>query len=405
MSFLRKLIFVIVILLSVVCIHLIQVVKEFTTPEKPDIKLEWWSRGDEWNEDQSIFPFKINVSDEVLNDLKYRLEHTRTPRKPLENSNCIQGLKIHFIHVKPQNISKNIKVIPLLIVHGWPGSLREFYEIIPILTTPRHDRNFVFEVIAPHIPGFVFSDAPSKPGLGALEISLIFKNLMSRLGFEKYYIQGGDIGAAILQAMSTNFEDNVLGYHSNLCELLKLIITESGYLHIHSSKPDSLGLSMDDSPMGLAAYYLEKFVTGANFDYRSRQDGRLNETFGYDKLLDNIMLYWISKSATTSFRFYSETFNAKKFTAILWWPIHVPTACARFKYDVIVPNEVLSDNFRNLVQVNNYDGGHFAAFQFPEILANDIFSAISKMEIINNRRLKYFIPSSGPYSQTSEIFC
>ncbi|KAL3268717.1 hypothetical protein HHI36_007819 [Cryptolaemus montrouzieri] len=292
----------------------------------------------------------------VLDDLQYRLEHTRPFTKPLVNDQSygfngnlaneildhwktkynwrkrekflnkypqfitsVQGLKIHFLHVKNQNLPQHIRVLPLLILHGWPGSVREFYEIIPLLTNPRKDRDFVFEVIVPHLPGYAFSDAASIPGLGVAQIGVILKNLMNRLGFQKFYLQGGDLGALVNHAIAANFEDSVLGLHLNMCvsihpySLMKLIlgafypswikneqhrnflyplsnflsfiIEESGYLHLQATKPDSL-------------------------------DGGLKRKFKYDDLLDNIMLYWINKSATTAFRLYAETFNRRG--AQLW---------------------------------------------------------------------------------------
>lgn len=187
----------------------------------------------------------------------------------------VQGLDIHYIHVKPQITDKSIKVLPLLILHGWPGSIREFYEIIPLLTQPQNGKKFVFEVIVPHLPGFGFSSAAVRPGLGPPQIAEVFKNFMQRLGFNKYYIQGGDFGAIILQYMAALFPDNVLGFHSNMCtnfglkamfktflgqiypswivkpehynrvypltEQFQQRLRETGYLHLQATKPDTLG--------------------------------------------------------------------------------------------------------------------------------------------------------------------
>jgi juvenile hormone epoxide hydrolase len=186
----------------------------------------------------------------------------------------IQGLKLHYIHVQPSN-PEGHKVLPLLLLHGWPGSVREFYEIIPLLTTPQPGRNFVFEVIVPSLPGYGFSEGAVRPGLGAVQMAVVFKNFMNRLGFEKYYIQGGDWGAVILQNMATLFPKQVLGVHSNVCMVNTLltnikvflysfyptllvkkehvhkiyplsskfafILLESGYLHLQATKPDTVG--------------------------------------------------------------------------------------------------------------------------------------------------------------------
>lgn len=186
----------------------------------------------------------------------------------------IQGLNIHFIHVKPSNVT-NQRVLPLLILHGWGGSIREFYDLIPLLTTPQSGRKFVFEVIVPSLPGFAFSQAASKPGLGVAHMAVIFKNLMIRLGYEKYYLQGGDWGGVITSIMAALYPEHVLGLHSNMCvvnspkanaklligslipslvveeeyqdrlyplsETFSNIMEESGYFHMHATKPDTLG--------------------------------------------------------------------------------------------------------------------------------------------------------------------
>lgn len=122
----------------------------------------------------------------------------------------IQGLDIHFIHVKPK-VKQGVQVIPILLLHGWPGSVREFYELIPKLTTVSNDKNYVFEVIAPSLVGYGWSEGSSKPGFGAIETAVVFKNLMGRLGFEKYYIQGGDWGALIGSVFVSLFPENVYG--------------------------------------------------------------------------------------------------------------------------------------------------------------------------------------------------
>lgn len=221
--------------------------------------------------------------------LKKIIDHWRTKYDFKERENYlnqlpqfitnIQGLDIHYIHVKPKmHKNKNLKVIPLLMLHGWPGSLREFYDIIPILTNWDKKNSFVFEVIAPHIPGFGFSSGAIKPGLGPPQISEVLKNLMERLGFHQFYVQGGDFGAIILQMMSFLYPDTVLGFHSNMCTVSDIksfakmflgyyypswivkeghynriyplhkeigkLIRETGYLHLQATKPDTIGKTL-----------------------------------------------------------------------------------------------------------------------------------------------------------------
>lgn len=188
----------------------------------------------------------------------------------------IQGLDIHFIHIKP-DIEKgsNIRVLPLLMLHGWPGSVREFYDIIPLLTKPRNGYHFVFELIIPSLPGYGFSQAATIPGFGPNEIAVLFKLLMDRLRIGRYYVQGGDFGATIIQSLAKLYPEKILGIHSNMCListslsfLKELIISfyptpfgpkefiekfyplsqryqklllETGYLHLQATKPDTVG--------------------------------------------------------------------------------------------------------------------------------------------------------------------
>ncbi|KAL1493872.1 hypothetical protein ABEB36_009556 [Hypothenemus hampei] len=405
--------------------------------------------------DTTIREFEIEVPKEVLEDLQWRLDRLRPLIPPLEgiqqqygmNTNLlkvvidywknkynwterqnylnqfpqfktnIQGLDIHYLHVKPQNPC-NKKVLPLLILHGWPGSVREFYSMIPILTTPTEDREFVFEVIAPHIPGYGFSQAAAKPGLNPAEIAVIMKNLMNRLGFKKFYCQGGDFGAIILQSLCILYPENVLGFHTNMASIqtpmayikyflgvlypnwvtrpehrmriyplsrsFKRRLRETGYLHIQATKPDTIGVALTDSPAGLLAYILEKFTTGTNSAWQAREDGGLLEAWNYTDLLDNVMIYWITGSATTSFRLYAETFNDENLKeGLLRHPLQVPTAIARYTRDFYVADSIIDELFPNNVYLSDIDGGHFAAFQLPEVFANDVFCAVDKFEKIN----------------------
>lgn len=247
---------------------------------------------------------------------------------------------MHFVHVKPKD-TKGLTVLPLLLLHGWPGSVREFYELIPFLTTRNPKHNFVFEVIAPSLPGFGYSQAPAKPGCGAVEMAVIMKNLMLRLGHSKFYIQGGDWGSMIASYLADVYKDHVLGVHCNMCLVstplawikrfagvlyppaivdkkyqdryyplgswFRNMLAESGYYHIQATKPDTVGVGLNDSPAGLAAYILEKFTTLTDPAYQKRIDGGLHKDFRYENLLDNIMIYWITNTMTSGMRIYAES--------------------------------------------------------------------------------------------------
>ncbi|EFA00569.1 Juvenile hormone epoxide hydrolase 1-like Protein [Tribolium castaneum] len=430
------------------------VIYKINTKESVKVPPEtWWGPGDPSKEDTRIVPFKIQVPNQILEDLRQRLKNARKFAPPLEgvhqhygiNTNLlkeivnywltkydwrerenflnqypqfktnIQGLDVHFIHVKPKNVPSGVKTQPLLLVHGWPGSVREFYEIIPLLTTVQKDKKFVFEVIIPSLPGYGFSQAAVRPGLGAHQTAVIFKNLMKRLGFDRYYVQGGDWGSAVTSAMALYYPDRVKGIHLNMCvsnsylAKLKLLagsvwpslvveekqkhkiyplsnyfsnaLLEFGYMHLQATKPDTIGVALNDSPVGLAAYIIEKFTTWTNPEWKNRADGGLLERFTYDKILDNIMIYWVTNSITTSMRIYAESINKESNVFDDRAVITVPSACALFDHEIIYqPVSIFKDRFAKLVQVNEYDGGHFAAFEVPESLAKDIWLAVSKFE-------------------------
>ncbi|CAB3245124.1 unnamed protein product [Arctia plantaginis] len=421
-------------------------------PDMPDLDLNvWWGHNTSEPQDTSIRPYKIVYSDAMELKLRGIFEMYRRSKKKdsLKDSawtygvnsealekffsywifkydfrqrpkflnqfdqykTNIQGLDIHYLHIKP-NVDKNLKVLPLLLLHGWPGSVREFYEAIPLLTTPRPGYNFVFEVIAPSIPGFIFSEAPARPGLSPYQIAILMRNLMHRIGHKYYYIQGGDFGHAIGSNMATIFQYEVLGFHTNLPvnfgknavwtwllgsiwpsyvagehtnkwyplgAKIKFYLEEFGYMHLQSTKPDTIGIALQDSAMGLAAYMLDKLMVFTDPANKLSPEGGLDKYFSYDKLLDNIMLYWISGSITTAMRLYKECIvDADVEQTLAQIPTNVPTWGLRFKHELAhSPDFVLKWKYRNLVGTTNFDfGGHFAAFERPEEFSSDVFKAV-----------------------------
>ncbi|KAI4471872.1 epoxide hydrolase 1-related [Holotrichia oblita] len=452
MGFIRKIIFVIVTI-SIVLIGIKIHDLLFQEPPLPVLENVWWGPGAESKVDTSIRPFKINVPQKVLDDLEQRLKKARQFTPPLETiqqqygintellseitefwttrydwrqrerwlneypqfKTNIQGLDIHFVHVKPEAAAGR-KVLPLLMLHGWPGSFREFYGVIPLLTRPKEGRDFVFELVIASLPGYGFSQGAAKPGLGALQSAVIFKNLMERLGFKKYYLHGGDWGAAIVTAMSSMYPDTVLGMHSTMCfddsasstikmilgsfypsfiidkkyekkiypisATLERMLLEFGYMHLQATKPDTIGVGLNDSPVGLAAYILEKYITWTNEDGKTMLDGGLKAKYSYAELLDTVMIYWVTNSITTSMRMYAESFNkaAMEFAGI---SVNVPTACTRYVNDIgYQPDSLLTSRYKNLVHTNDIDdGGHFAAFELPKVFADDVWVAVEKIEM------------------------
>ncbi|XP_067629975.1 juvenile hormone epoxide hydrolase 1-like [Eurosta solidaginis] len=410
---------------------------------------EYWGPGSASNykENTEVKPFDISVKPELIKDLEAQLARPPILQEPLEgigfqygfNSKYlkdvvkywrlnylpkwsereaflkqfphfetqIQGLRIHFIHVKPKP-TKGKKVVPLLLLHGWPGSVREFYSIIPLLTKPNPKSDYVFEVIAPSLTGYGWSQGSSKTGFGAIQMAIVMRNLMLRVGHEKFLVQGGDWGSLIGSNIATLRPQNVLGYHSNLCnhrhplstvyhvarswlpgvfvkeehedffktfgENLFYMMEESGYFHIQATKPDTIGTALLHNPVGLAAYILEKFSTWTNPKYRILEDGGLTKRFTMDELLDNIMIYYVTNSITTSQRLYSESFNIASFALNMdGVHVHVPTGCARFIHDLLHSTDTeVAVKFKNLIHSTYHkEGGHFAAMEVPQILYDD----------------------------------
>ncbi|CAO1411548.1 unnamed protein product [Diamesa hyperborea] len=424
--------------------------------EKPDLDVnEYWGPGDVkgYKEDKTIRAFKVDYTDEVISRLKSKLNDVEPFTKPLEGTafeygfntkkaseiidywkgsyltkwserqnylnklpqftTQIQGLKIHYIHVKP-NVAADVKVYPLLLLHGWPGTVREFYDIIPLLTKPSNDK-IAFEVIAPSLPGYGWSQGASKEGLGCARIAVIMNNLMKRLGIEKFYIQGGDWGSLIGSDIASLFPENVMGYHSNMCAVQSPLamgkgfvasfypkffmdaefvewsypfmpkffelVQESGYMHIQSTKPDTIGTALHDNPVGLAVYIMEKFSTWTNPDYRKLKDGGLEKYFTMDALLDNVMIYYLTNSITTSVRIYKESFSSREMSYQMdRVPVTVPSGCAHFRYELVHQAEfILKERFVNMVHSSRHaDGGHFASMQLPKVMYKDILEFVRK---------------------------
>jgi len=431
--------------------------------ELPQFDLnEYWGPGEKskYTEDPSIISNKIFYPDEVIQDLSNQLNKTWMYQNPLEdvgfeygfNTNKlkqvvtywrdnylprwrqresflwslphltteIQGLRIHFIQTKvDEQTKKTKKVFPVLLLHGWPGSVREFYELIPKLSDTSQE--YVFEVVAPSLPGYGWSQAASKKGFGPMKMGVVLRNLMIRLGYKEFFIQGGDWGSLIGSNIATLFPKNVLGYHSNMCvansplAMLKSyvaalmpsnfvekqyedfyfpiknkffnLLEESGYFHIQATKPDTIGAALTNNPIGLAAYILEKFSTWTNPNYRKLKDGGFEKDFQLDTLLDNVMIYYLTNSITTSQRLYAESITEMLTLEMGRIPAEPPTGCARFKYDLAHSFDwQLEDKYPNLIHSKHYlDGGHFAAMQLPEVLYEDFIEFIKKVMNFNKK--------------------
>ena len=373
--------------------------------------------------DEAIRPFKIRVPDSVLADLKQRLARTRFPGeipgsgwdygtdlsylKELATywrdrfdwraaerrlnqfdqfTTTIDGVEVHFIHQR----SKNPGALPLAITHGWPGSIVEFTKIIGPLTDPAaHGGNAAdsFHVVAMSLPGFAFSGKPIERGYGPERMAGILAKLMARLGYPRYGVQGGDWGAAVSRFAALNDASHVAGMHLNFCnagppagvadptagvpaaELERMrarqafFETERGYFLEQSTKPQTVGYALDDSPVGLAAWIVEKFRSWCDCG------GDIEKKFSKDDLLTNVMLYWVTQSGASSARIYYENLRA----AALPRRIEVPTACAVFPKEIAIPPRRWVEAQSNVTRWTEMPrGGHFAALEEPDLLVDDI---------------------------------
>lgn len=332
----------------------------------------------------------------------------------------IQGLRMHFLHLMVYDENKVGKQhYPVLLLHGWPGSVREFYDFIHLVhQTHLDDKNkYIFNVIVPSLPGYGWSQGTSRPGLGPAQMAVMLRNLMLRLGYDKFFIQGGDWGSVLGSHLATLYPENVLGYHSNMCNNLSpksqvkgvlagllpsffvpsgfedfffpkskefsYLMEESGYFHLQATKPDTIGSALTQNPVGLAAYILEKFSTWTNASYRSLPDGGLTKRYKLDALFDNVMIYYLTNSITTSQRLYAEAYTKEQRDLKLERvPTSVPTGCARFKGDIMqFLDTQLQDKYKNLVHSTYYKrGGHFAALELPNVLYKDFIEFVKKVE-------------------------
>jgi len=372
----------------------------------------------------AIEPFRIAVPDEVLADLRARLDRARIPAS-LPGTGWSQGtdpeylrelctywrdrfdwraaearlnehehyrttiddLRIHFLHVR----SREPRALPLLLVHGWPGSVMEFHKVIGPLTDPvAHggQAEDAFHVICPSLPGYGFSDAPRELGWNPRRIAGAFVQLMARLGYTRYGAQGGDWGGIIVPHVADLDREHVAAIHLNTVAALppkddpmagvlpeelaqvaafqKFMTEEAGYQAIQGTKPQTLGAALDDSPAGLAAWIVEKFRTWSDCD------GDVERRFTKDELLTNVMIYWVTQTATSSARLYLEGARAGNF-GVLEGRVEVPTGCALFPKELLVPPRVWADRAFNVARWTVMPrGGHFAALEEPQLLVDDI---------------------------------
>ncbi len=347
---------------------------------------------DDWSQGVPL-AYARELRDYWLNDYDWRAREARYNRFP-QFQITLRELPIHFLHVR----SPVADARPLLITHGWPGSVVEFGKVIEPLTDPEAhggSSSDAFHVIAPSLPGYGFSGKPGKPGWGVETIAEVWDELMLALGYERYFAQGGDWGSAVTTGIGLQNLGHCEGIHLNMVsarapksalenptERDKLALAGAqyyqqwgaGYSKQQSTRPQTLGYGLVDSPMGQAAWIVEKFYEWTDCD------GHPENALSKDEMLDNVMFYWLTASGASSARLYWESFN-RAFGDLAAATVKLPTDCSIFPKEIVpTPRAWAESRFENIVHWNELDkGGHFAAFEQPELFVKELRDAFGLM--------------------------
>ena len=374
----------------------------------------------------AVQKFQIDVPDGVLDDLQQRLAETRWPdeipgsdwdygsnldylkelveywrtdfdwraQEKFLNSfhhfkSQVDGMDIHFVHEKGTGPNP----MPLVITHGWPSTFFEMSKILPLLSDPGShgsDPTDSFDVVAPSLPGFGFSDRPSQPGMQVLKVADMWAKLMTEnLGYSRFAAHGGDIGAGVTSRLGYAHAPRLTGIHltsitrptpyqgpgSEPLSVEEQALVdqrerwqqaEGGYSHIQGTKPQTLSYGLNDSPVGLAAWIVEKYRTWSDCG------GDVESRFTKDELLTTVTIYWVTQTIGSSTRMYFENQRS------LWSmgkgeKVDAPTAVAVFPQDIARPPRKWAERSFNLGRWTEFTkGGHFAALEEPQLLAEDI---------------------------------
>jgi len=389
-------------------------------------------------ESEAIKPFQIKVDETVLKDLKERLARARFPdaidgagweygvdlnymkelvaywrdkydwraherelNKLDQFKTTIDGLDIHFIHVR----SKEKNALPLVVVHGWPGSVYEFHKIVGPLTDPvAHGGKAedAFHVVCPSLPGFGFSGKPREKGWSSQRMAEVIAKLMARLGYDRYGAQGGDWGSGVARWLTLADGGRCIGGHSNFPsgsrpkddpardatpqELerverrAKELRDHYGYGAIQGSRPLTLGYALNDSPVGLASWVVDKFWAWSD------HGGKLDNSFTKDELLTNVMIYWVTETMPSSVRIYYESSHDSprpaSMTAFAGKGKPAPMGFALFPKEINVPPRAWVERAMGGKLIHWTEmpkGGHFAALEQPGLLVDDVRAFFRKV--------------------------
>jgi pimeloyl-ACP methyl ester carboxylesterase len=385
--------------------------------------------------DLSIRPFEVHVPEEDLADLRRRIAAARLPSKELvaDRSQGVQlatiqelarywtteydwrkcearlnalpmfttgidGIDIHFIHVK----SPHPSALPLIITHGWPGSVIELLETVgPLTDPPAHGgpAEDAFDLVLPSIPGYGFSAEPAETGWGPSRVAEAWAKLMHRLGYPRYVAQGGDVGASVTDAMGRQAPEGLAGIHMNLLvttlggAMLPAETEEEraaadaiatfrasgfGYFLEQATRPQTIGYALLDSPLALAAWMLDHDTDAYYKISRAFVDGQPSGGLTRDHILDNITLYWLTGTGASAARSYWESGQAQALTAGQAPPqVTLPVGFTTFPGEIFrAPRSWAEKSYPTLTYFHEADrGGHFAAWEEPELFSEEVRAA------------------------------
>jgi pimeloyl-ACP methyl ester carboxylesterase len=376
-----------------------------------------------------VIPFRIEIPETELADLRQRLQRVRWPEpEPVTDWSqgvplaylqelCrywadgydwratearlnalpqfltgIDGLDIHFLHVR----SPHPGALPLILTHGWPGSIIEFLKVIGPLSDPTAhggDAADAFHVVCPSLPGYGFSGKPAQPGWNVQRIASAWMTLMARLGYRRYGAAGGDWGTSVTTSLGQQDPAHLAGIHlippiaapdpetfgdlteaeqASLADLERAAGRESGYSAEQATKPQTVGYGLVDSPAGLAAWIAEKFWSWTD------HGGHLENVLTRDELIDNLMFYWLPGTGASSARLYWESFGqvSEWFTRATTDSVDVPAGCSIFPKEIPRPSRRwAARRYTDIRYWHELDrGGHFAAFEQPGTFADELRS-------------------------------
>jgi pimeloyl-ACP methyl ester carboxylesterase len=357
-----------------------------------------------WPESQTVPDWSQGVPRDYLQELcgywersyDWRATEARLNSLPQFRTE-IDGLRIHFLHVR----SPHPEALPLVITHGWPGSIIEFLKVVGPLSDPSAhggEQADAFHVICPSLPGYGFSDKPSQPGWGVERIAAAWIELMARLGYERYGAQGSDWGTSVSASIGQQDPEHVAGIHltpplappdpatfdqltereqAALASLEHSADWDSGYSREHATRPQTIGYALVDSPAALSAWIIEKFWAWTD------SDGHPENVLTRDELLDNVMLYWLPRAGASSVRLYWESMRQVQewISGETLDTVDVPTGCSIFPKELQRPSRRWAQKrFTDIRYWNEPEkGGHFAAFEQPELFVNEVRSCFREL--------------------------